>query len=1298
MAESIFRTYLNRLTDLSSRNRSLYLAKLDGSGRIDLWDFDFLNGDPAFEILRRLIQGKKQIPLIAEIDPRSGESNKLSKALSRMAWKDQLIEDETGEQGLYLAWPFVEGKLISGQVVRAPILLMPIRLEATEGEWRLIPKDHWEWNPALLLAYRQAYGQELGTDQLENALLNCSNDPIEFRTQLNKALADNFQIQLSSAFFEDQITPFPTSQISLDQDRFAEGRLTLKTYAVLGQFGQKGSFLFRDYEELEAAWGDVSLESLFSRYFASSPENMSILREEQLFPVFPLDASQENVLLKVRQGNSVVVEGPPGTGKSQLIANLVSDFIARGKRVLVVSQKRAALDVVFDRMEKAGFGPFLALVHDFKSDHRLLFEKLREQIESVDLYLEQNRGIDSMQLEREISRLSARITALARKFEELRQELFDNTSAGLPIKAMYRHARLGEPALSSSGELLKFDYSRAQDFERDFRVFHSYRERFLGSFWEERLSFALVEPGDFIRIHRSLREVETSRQSLSSQFEKQKVLKLIHSADDLKPILNRLVSLRHAFKNLPNPENTFSIAFDQEETQKLNRVQDWLLSVTKGLSEMSFTLPEDDQLKDLLSELEVLIPKSSSFLGVVATKLNKGRYPLSFQTLTQNGLGFDSKALSQLMGEAKIRIRFREEFLGLTAVRGINFGSFSLGSLELLLEQVNRVMTWASEWTALAEIRDLTDWESLEFAIFDEYLSELISWMDTIERLSPNWRMWLSPQQIIEIHQKGLAKLSLNDELTVNQVLIELTAFDRFLRDWGAEERELAFEIEKQLEGSTLDSKISAFRNGWYLTWIGELERRNPILAEAGSMKMEQEMDELKRSILEKRNISRHIALLRLREQVSSQLEYNRLGNRLTYRELHHQVSKKRMRWSIRKLLTELETEVFRLIPCWLASPETVSALFQMEEKFDLVIFDEASQCQVERGLQAMLRGRQVVVAGDSMQLRPSDFYQVRWESVEEGMEHEAESLLELAGHFFERHQLKGHYRSADPALIHFSDSHFYNRQLETLPDYQTLMDGKSPFTWENTEGIWENQMNGTEAEAVVEKVKTIHSQAPDDSIGVVTGNYFQMELVRERLWQEGIGDGKIKVRNIENVQGDEFDQVILSLGYAANREGRLVTNFGLLGKSGAENRLNVAITRARKMLHVISSVEPEDFRLGQLQNPGLALLQEFFGFVKAQALNRDIPPPEVKSIGYELDWSLKNKLLKSDSSFSSDIPSSVMDLLKSDAEKGYIAILTDDQRFFNAPTAKAAIAYHPILLEEKGWVWEWRWTRGSLL
>lgn len=1294
MAESIFQNYINWLTDLSSKNRSLYLPKLD-VGKIELREFDFLNNEPAFDILRKIIQGKKRIQLIPEVDPRMADTNQLSKKLSRLAFRDQLTQEETGDHSLFLAWPFVEGKLINGQVLRAPILFVSVELKRENEFWWLITEDSWQWNPAFLLAYRHAYLKEINEEKLQEELENLSEDPTEFRTQFSRILAENFQIKLSSSIFEDQFATFPSAQISLDQDRFQDGKISLKTYAVLGQFVQNGNFLFREYEELKSSQDLDSLEVLFERYFALG-ENGSNPREEQLFPIFPLDASQENALLKVRQGKSLVVEGPPGTGKSQLIANLVSDYIARGKKVLVVSQKRAALDVVFERMEKAGFGDFLALVHDYRADHRILFEKIRKQIESVESYQEQNRGIDSIQLEREISRFSGTIARLSEKFESLRSDLYDDKSVGIPIKAMYLNAKIEALAIQDSQLLLKLNYQQSIDFEKEFRIFHSYNQKFKDTFWDIRLSFSGIKPADFGRIRQSLEEVDEFRKSIPADFNRGKWIDFSDAVLNSSEVNQKISRLQEGINLIPNPEIFHPLIFQSKEIKKLNQIQKWIEIAPKELSRLKLSLFENKmQLESLTSELQLLLPKSNSLFGRLSSRWSKSKFPLSFQSLAENGLKFNFESLSRIEREAQTRIRLQTEYTELPSVQGFSWKLFSLEMLTTQLHQIHQILSLAKAWNELVEIHKLTNWSILDFNSFRDQLEKISNWSTEFERSAQSWKHWLSYSQIIEIIKNGLSPLSLNNELTLNQTFADLTAFDRFLDEWEIERRELGLKIDGQFPDQKIEDKLSAFRNGWNLAWIGEFERRNPILAEAGSLKLSEEMEELITAILEKRKIARHVALLRLREQLCVPLEFNRLGNRSTYRELLHQVSKKRQRWSVRKLAADLGSEVFRLLPCWLASPETVSALFPLMQGFDLVIFDEASQCPVERGLPAMLRGKQVVVAGDSKQLRPTDFYQVKWETEEEGLEYEAESLLELAGHFFEKIRLRGHYRSADPGLIHFSNLNFYGNKLETLPDYQTVKAGLSPFTWEKVEGIWEHQLNNSESDAVVEKVKTILESNPSDSIGVVTGNYFQMELIREKLWKSGIQSDRIKVRNIENVQGDEFDQVILSLGYAANREGKLITNFGLLSKSGAENRLNVAITRARKMMHVISSIEPEDFRPGQLNNPGLVLLREFLSWARTQSLARDVSAPEVSIAGFEIGWSLKNRLLEEDNRYSRQIPSAVMDLVWTDEKGEQTAILTDDQRFFNAPTAKAAMAYHPILLEEKGWKWEWKWSRG---
>jgi hypothetical protein len=1290
MAGSIFQFYGNKLTDLSSRNKSLYIPKTEGNVVLDLQELDFLNGEAAFEILRKAIVGKKKIQLIPAVDPRLGEVNRISKLLSKIAFRDQLTEEETGDQSLFLAWPFFEGKMMNGKILRAPLLLLPCKLEKEAQNWVIVPTDTWRLNSALSLAYSHGYQAKVDFETLQKQFQELPSDPIEFRIGLAKIVESNFPFQLSSTLFEDRIASFPNSQISVDNSKFQDAKIALKTYALLGQFAQKGNFLFRDYENLLTQDDSDSIETLFVNHFHQ--EEGPVPREDQLFSVFPLDASQENVLLKVRQGKSLVVEGPPGTGKSQLIANLVSDYTARGKKVLVVSQKRAALDVVFERMANAGFREFLGLIHDFRADQKPLFQKVKSQIESIERYQEENRGLDSMQLEREISVLSRTISRLSEKFEQFRTLLFESESAGIPIKAMYLNAGgFGEASIDSKSELLSLNFEEAKKFEKEFKLFKSYQERFKDSFWAERISFSGVEPRHYSRISELIQSLENYKiPTFANSWNQESLRKFQLEIINGGSFLEETNSLKSNLDELGNGSFAIRMAILPKERKKALILQSWIKKSLAKLQESQLSIPKNQEL--LSEEFEALSIVQSSWLGKIRLKFKKSRFPNLVSWFEANGMAFNSMNLETAKSSFDLFQVLEAELLSLSKPEGM---TVSLGLLDQVSTIISGSETWVKQWATISNLASLCDWKtkSENRSGFKEELDSFYRFLMEFESQVPSWKIYLTSSQIGSLL---FEKKKVSDPNLI-QTFSELVAFDRFLEKWNPQRIKLAQKILQHDPSLSLEENLTIFWNSWHLTWIGELERRNPILAEAGSLKMSHEMAELKEAILEKRKISKFMTLLRLRERMTESLELNRLGNRLTYRELLHQVSKKRQKWTIRKLVEQFEREIFRLIPCWLASPESVSALFPMVQSFDLVIFDEASQCPVERGLTAMLRGKQVVVAGDSKQLQPSDFYQVKWESEEEGIEYEAESLLELTSNFFEKAILTGHYRSADPGLIHFSNRNFYDGKLEVLPDLATVLAGKSPFSWEKIEGIWENQMNKSEADAVVEKVKEIQSVSAEDAIGIVTGNYFQMELIREKLWKAGIQDASIKVRNIENVQGDEFDQVILSLGYASNREGKLVTNFGLLGKSGAENRLNVAITRARKRMHVISSIALEDFRPGQLKNSGLALLREFLLFVQKQSKNPSLEVMEVSSSGYEIDWSLKRHLMKGSSSLTDKVPSAVMDLLKKDAGNT-IAILTDDQRFFNSPTAKAAMAYHPILLEAKGWELDWKWSRDEIM
>lgn len=382
---------------------------------------------------------------------------------------------------------------------------------------------------------------------------------------------------------------------------------------------------------------------------------------------------------------------------------------------------------------------------------------------------------------------------------------------------------------------------------------------------------------------------------------------------------------------------------------------------------------------------------------------------------------------------------------------------------------------------------------------------------------------------------------------------------------------------------------------------------------------MAQLEEEWSRLHSEKIALSGQITRQQVMERLIDQAAFDGKRHRTAYRELQHQAAKKRRLWPLRKTIAAYTDEVFRLLPCWLASPESVSALFPPERFFDLVLFDEASQCFAERGLPALTRAGQFVIAGDSRQLRPSDLYRIRWvDGSEEEPDAEAESLLDLVSMRFRSIQLCGHYRSRSPELMEFSNRHFYGDRLRIIPDAQVLEVGQRAITVERVDGIWENQVNRLEAERVVERVMETLDQRPTEDIGVITFNHPQQELIMELLDHAFTGrqmswPPTLIVKNIENVQGDERDTIIFSIGYGPSPDGRLRLNFGSLNSEGGGNRLNVAITRARRQIHVVTSISADQIRLRDGMSEGPALLRAWLEYA-GQVAAGGHPVPAIRS------------------------------------------------------------------------------------
>ncbi|HYG04068.1 MAG TPA: DEAD/DEAH box helicase, partial [Chryseosolibacter sp.] len=480
------------------------------------------------------------------------------------------------------------------------------------------------------------------------------------------------------------------------------------------------------------------------------------------------------------------------------------------------------------------------------------------------------------------------------------------------------------------------------------------------------------------------------------------------------------------------------------------------------------------------------------------------------------------------------------------------------------------------------------------------------------------------------------------------------------------------------------------------LAWIEHIESKFPFLRNVSSMRMEEQQKELLHLVEEKQKLSHDILLSKAREKVYDDVVFNRLNNRVTYRDLHHQVTKKKKIWPLRKLLSEFADEIFRVLPCWMASPESVSAIFPMKEMFDIVIFDEASQCFAERGIPAMYRGKQLVVAGDDKQLKPNELYQIRWEEDNGDLpELEVDSLLDLSERYLPTVHLQGHYRSQSMELIDFSNKHFYEGRLKLLPDRNILNLDEPAIEYHHVGGVWDNNQNVIEATTVVEKVVMLLQTKPGKEIGIVTFNAPQQNLIQDMLEQRAMAErltipSSLFIKNIENVQGDEKDIIIFSVGYAPDKESKMRMQFGSLSMTGGENRLNVAVTRAREKIILVCSIHPEEIRVDDIKNEGPRLLRDYLMFAR-EVYERKYQPHVAPSVTKSWTWYLNEQLRQWSESRFDDVKFDVnclplADLHFSKAGKHLGIIMTDDARYYSSLSVKDSFAYVPNLLQQKNW------------
>jgi hypothetical protein len=435
----------------------------------------------------------------------------------------------------------------------------------------------------------------------------------------------------------------------------------------------------------------------------------------------------------------------------------------------------------------------------------------------------------------------------------------------------------------------------------------------------------------------------------------------------------------------------------------------------------------------------------------------------------------------------------------------------------------------------------------------------------------------------------------------------------------------------------------SATTSAWATAWLVRLERESG-LASLGTAADDREVDRAATRLAELEEELREFEIERTLHQVDdaellrtavAEKHQRRTPAQKIREELLKETRKKRRLMPLRSFVRRFAPSgLLGVLPVWLLSPETMAILFPRQPLFDLVVFDEASQCTVEAGLPVLLRAKRVVIAGDEKQMPPSSYFALGTgdgddASPEDESRREiqdilgSESLLTLARTRCAHAGLAWHYRCRHEALIAFSNHALYGGGLLTIPATASR-DSRSPLRWVSVaDGTYDAGENKREAERVVDVVHELLQRSPRPSIGVITFNLRQRKAVLDAIetrcardddflgrWSEASThesmDERPFVKNLEQVQGDERDVIVFSLGHAPQErrkkgsgslERYVPARFGPLGQRGGERRLNVAISRAKSECTVVASFEPQHLTVATSKNEGPKLFKQFLEF-----------------------------------------------------------------------------------------------------
>lgn len=1039
--------------------------------------------------------------------------------------------------------------------------------------------------------------------------LHARNEEPRFNTTLLEMLKQQYNLDIPG------VEPLPADDHGINTKKvFSSVRsaiFNIKNWdvietCVIANFRFAQFAMWNDIHSAGEALNDSKIvRSLMNGYVDWDVSESEQESDPKLLLPISVDATQLKAIQLATSGNTFVLHGPPGTGKSQTITAMIANLMANGKRVLFVAEKKAALEVVRDRLEKLGIGKYCLEIHSDKADKKHVLSQLEAVLNRG--LVRYNMAFSSHEKETKASR--AELDTYGNHLHQLHR-------CGYSLRtliALYELVRDEE-------KYIKFDPEQVGLISyEDIQSHISFIEKLISAgkavdyLDKEKLSSVkLLSFGADVRtqIRGVIRDYWASLSTLKKSGSESADILGVDQPKEL-PAYYALLKLIDLFdaKKETNPILTDILQENSDEIVKYLRRKEYFDSEEKGL-------------------LEIWHPE---FLNMNATD-----YLIRIAAISKKVFG-KTHAASELTSE-------------------IQSHAYVSISYPMLPEMLQAILVYqehkeklANDYSNLSDkaknlVRDLPSEESYKqaYTMAQELEKQAESFpgglaaITRIARNSDSRRVFDELEKSIKSIEDSKAEFNglLNrtsdedkPEWLENEIALceYLSKNPSVLKEWGIYNKAkqdcinvglepVVHAFEEDIESTEL---IGAYKKGFYYALINHIIYEDDELSGFSGSSFNESIEQFKKmddSLL----VQTRSEIVRLiSDRIPSDTSSVEIGKEISL--LRKAISSNSRGVSLRELFSKIPHILYKLCPCFLMSPNSVAQYLPQDSTlFDVVIFDEASQLPTCKAVGSLLRAKDAVIVGDPKQMPPTSFFAGGGPEVEDFALADLDSILDdaLALGIPSQH-LQWHYRSQHESLISFSNSHFYNNRMHTFP---SANDRARRVTLVRVDGNYKKGTNAKEAKAVVEEIirRFRATELKGQSVGVVTFNSAQQELIENLLvkqYQQDLelekwateGENPLFVKNLENVQGDERDAIIFSICYGPDENGKVSNNFGPINKTGGEKRLNVAFSRSRMSMTIIASMDSSSIKVQEDSPEGVKAFQSFLKYAEGGELNASI-------------------------------------------------------------------------------------------